>query len=58
MSTYDVVGEDVVAAFKVGDGVGNLEDAVVGSCGHVHALHGVFQFLEAGGVWLGVFVQQ
>ena len=41
---HDVVGEDVSAAFEVGDGAGDFEDAVVGSCGHVHAVHGVFQF--------------
>ena len=34
------------------------EDAVVGSRTHVHAFHGVAQFLQAGGVELGVFVQQ
>ena len=28
MSSYDVVGEDVSAAFEVGDGAGYLEDAV------------------------------
>ena len=35
-----------------------VPDAVVGSRAHVHALHGVFQFLEAGGVGLGVFMEQ
>ena len=45
-------------AAEVGDGAGDFEDAVVGSRAHVHALHGVAQFLEAGGVGLGVFVQQ
>ena len=34
------------------------EDAVVGSRTHVHALHGVAQFLQACSVELGVFVQQ
>lgn len=34
------------------------EDAVVGSLTHVHALHGVAQFLQACSVELGVFVQQ
>ena len=38
---HDVVGEDVVAAFEVGDGAGDFQDAVVGSCAHVHAFHGV-----------------
>ena len=55
---HDVVVEDVVAAFEVGDGAGDFEDAVVGSRAHVHAFHGVFQLLQAGGVGLGVFVEQ
>ena len=55
---HDVVVEDVGGAFEVGDGAGDFEDAVVGSRAHVHALHGVFQFLEAGGVGLGVFMEQ
>ena len=53
-----VVVEDVGGAFEVGDGAGDFEDAVVGSRAHVHALHGVFQLLQAGGVGLGVFVEQ
>jgi len=53
-----VVVEDVGAGFEVGDGAGDFEDAVVGSRAHVHALHGVFQLLQAGGVGLGVFVEQ
>lgn len=55
---HDVVVEDVGGAFEVGDGAGDLEDAVVGAGGHVHAVHGVLQLLQAGGVGLGVFVQQ
>ena len=55
---HDVVVEDVGGAFEVGDGAGDFEDAVVGSRAHVHALHGVLQLLQAGGVGLGVFVQQ
>lgn len=43
-SFHDVVGKDVVAAFEVGDGASDFEDAVVGACGHVHAFHGVAQF--------------
>ena len=31
-----VVGEDVVAAFEVGDGAGDFEDAVVGPGAYVH----------------------
>ena len=54
---HDVVGEDVVGAFEVGDGAGDFEDAVVGPRTHVHAVHGVAQLLEAGGVGFGVFVQ-
>jgi len=53
-----VVVEDVGGAFEVGDGAGDLEDAVVGAGTHVHAFHGVFEFLQAGGVGLDVFVQQ
>ena len=55
---HDVVVEDVGGAFEVGDGAGDLEDAVVGPCGHVHPFHSVFQFFQAGGVGLGVFVQE
>ena len=55
---HDVVIEDVGGAFEVGDGAGDFEDAVVGTGRHVHAFHGVFQFLKASGVGLGVFVQQ
>ena len=47
-----------MAAFEVGDGAGYFEDAVVGAGAHVHAGHGVFQLLQAGGVGFGVFVQQ
>ena len=46
MSSYDVVGEDVVTAFEVGDGAGDFQDAVIGSCGHVHAVHGVAEFFQ------------
>ena len=55
---HDVVVEDVGGALEVGDGAGYLEDAVVGPRAHVHAVHGVAKFFEAGGVGLGVFVQQ
>ena len=55
---HDVVVEDVGGAFEVGDGAGDLEDAVVSPRAHVHAFHGVAQFLQAGGVGFGVFVQQ
>jgi len=54
---HDVVVEDVGGALEVGDGAGDFEDAVVGAGRHVHAFHGVFQLLEAGGVGLGVFVE-
>ena len=53
-----VVVEDVGAGLEVGDGAGDFEDAVVGSRAHVHAFHGVAKFLQAGGVGLGVFVQE
>ena len=53
-----VVVEDVGAGFEVGDGAGALEDAVVGAGRHVHAVRGVAEFLQAGGVGLGVFVEQ
>ena len=55
---HDVVGEDVVGAFEVGDGACDFEDAVVGPRTHVHAVHGVAKFFQAGGVGLGVFVEQ
>ena len=53
-----MVVEDVGGAFEVGDGAGDFEDAVVGPCAHVHAFHGVAKLLQAGGVGLGVFVEQ
>ena len=53
-----VVVEDVGAGLEVGDGAGDFEDAVVGAGTHVHAFHGVLQLLQAGGVGLGVFVEQ
>ena len=53
-----MVVEDVGGAFEVGDGAGDFEDAVVGAGRHVHALHGVAKFLQAGGVGFSVFVQQ
>ena len=55
---HDVVVEDVGGAFEVGDGAGDFEDAVVGSRAHVHAFHGVAKLFQAGGVGLGVFVEQ
>ena len=53
-----MVVEDIGGAFEVGDGAGDFEDAVVGAGAHVHAFHGVFQFFQAVGVGLGVFVEQ
>ena len=58
MRAPDVVVEDVGGALEVGDGAGDFEDAVVGPRAHVHALHGVAKFFQAGGVGLGVFVQE
>ena len=55
---HDVVVEDVGAGLEVGDGAGDFEDAVVGPGTHVHAFHGVAQLLQAGGVGLGVLVEQ
>ena len=53
-----MVVEDVGAGLEVGDGAGDFEDAVVGPRTHVHAFHGVAKFFQAGGVGLGVFVEQ
>lgn len=36
-----MAGEDFFGAVEVGDGAGDLEDAVVGACRHVEALHGI-----------------
>ncbi len=55
---HDVVVEDVGAGLEVGDGAGDFEDAVVGPCAHVHAFHGVAKLFQAGGIGLGVFVQE
>ena len=38
---HDVVVLDGGGGFEVGGGAGHLEDAVVGSGAHVHALHGI-----------------
>ena len=55
---HDVVVLDAVAAFEVGDGAGDLQDAVVGAGAHVHAFHGVAKLFQTSGVGLGVFVEQ
>ncbi len=46
------------SGFEVGDGAGDLEDAVVGAGAHVHALHGVAEFLKAGGIGFGIQMKQ
>ena len=38
---HNVVAEDVGGAFEVGNGAGDLEDAVVGPRTHVHPFHGM-----------------
>ena len=54
---HDVLGSDALAAGEVGDGAGNLEDAVVGAGAHVGAGHHVAQAIEALRIRLGKPVQ-
>lgn len=42
-SFQNVGGADVGGAFEVGEGAGDLEDAVVSAGGETHFLHGVFE---------------
>ena len=46
----------VVASCEVGDGAGNLQDAVVGAGGEVHADHCGAEHGDTGFVWLGKLV--
>ena len=52
----DVVGLNLLASFKVGDGAGNLQDAAVGSGGEREAFHCCVEQFEAVVVGLGIFV--
>ena len=54
---HDVGGADGDAGVEVGDGAGDLEDAVVGSRAHVHAGDGLAQLCHALGVGFSIFVQ-
>ena len=55
---HDVVLADGDAAVEVGDGAGDLEDAVVSSRAHVHLGDGLAEFFHAFGVGFGVLVEQ
>ena len=52
----DVVTFDVLTAGEVGDGAGDLDDALVGSGGEVEVGHGTLQHFVAWCVELGVLV--
>lgn len=54
----DVGGEDAGLAGEVGDGAGDLEDAVIGAGAHVEACHGVAQHAERLALGAGVGVEQ
>ena len=54
---HDVVLADLDAAFEVGDGAGDFQDAVVGPRAHVHLGDGLAEFFHSFGVGFGVFVQ-
>ena len=54
----DVILLNAVAGFKVGDGAGDFQDAVVGSRAHVHLGDGLAEFFHSFGVGFGVFVEQ
>ena len=53
---HDVVLADLDAAFEVGDGAGDFQDAVVGSRAHVHLGDGLAEFFHSFGVGFGIFV--
>ena len=55
---HDVVLADGDAAFEVGDGAGDFQDAVVGPRAHVHLCDGFAEFFHSFGIGFGVFVQQ
>ena len=50
----DVVGADFFVAAEIGEGAGDFQDAVVGTGGEIHAIHGGFKkvagFVCQGGV--------
>ena len=52
----DVVGLNLLASFKVGDGAGNFQDAAVCSGGEREAFHSSMEQFEAVVVGLGIFV--
>ena len=52
----DVVGLNLLASFKVGDGAGNFQDAAVCSGGEREAFHCCVEQFEAVVVRLGIFV--
>ena len=55
---HDVALADGDAAFEVGDGAGDFQDAVVGPRAHVHLGDGLAQLFHSFGIGFGVFVQQ
>ena len=54
----DVLTLYAVAAGEVGDGAGDLDDALVGTGGEVEVGHGALQHLIARSVQLGILVQE
>ena len=54
----DVVALDILLTGEVGDGAGDLDDALVGSGGEVEVGHGTLQHLIAWSVELGVLMKQ
>ena len=46
----DVLFADLFGASKVGDGTSDLEDAVIGSCRKIQALHGKTELLQPFGI--------
>ena len=49
---------DALAAGEVGDGAGDLDDALVGTGGEVEVGHGALKHLVAGSIQLSVLVQE
>ena len=55
---HDVVLADGDAAFEVGNGAGDFQDAVISPCTHVHLGDGFAQLLHSFGIGLGVLLEQ
>ncbi len=53
----DVLTLNLLAAFKVGDGAGDLQDAAVGAGRELQPFHCHAEHVEAGGIWFCKLMQ-